>query len=499
MSLTDFMLKEFHTGQNTYLYCGKTNQIFCVDPVLVEIIPLYERFSLDDIQRRLGQTFTADEIADNYRAVDTLVRERDFFQAGGVRKRVSSTTEDQIRSELERDIQQMSLEVTEGCNLRCHYCAYSGGYENKRKHSARSMSRDVARAAIDFYFQKNREREEHISIGFYGGEPLLELPLLRFCVEYARSLPWQHPEALSFSITTNATLLDDETIRFLVDNQVNVLISLDGPVEDHNAHRVSKNGHGTFAKVMASLRRFNEIAPGYEALSISCVLTPTSDLLRMNDFFVQHRDLFRRVAAGYVTNGHQTFLQDYPCDPDRQIQQRVTLYRQYVEGHLQPGELVPDRPEMTFITPLFERDFLSVHRRHIAAQAPSELDVLGTCFPGKRKMFVSVDGKLHVCERIGNTCSIGDVWNGFDVPAVKRLYDEYVALMNREECLNCWAVHFCPACFANMAGDGHLSLERTHALCHGARQSLARTLQAYCSVIERDPQAFDYMNEYKIG
>jgi uncharacterized protein len=299
-------------------------------------------------------------------------------------------------------------------------------------------------------------------------------------------------------MTTNATLLDAETIHFLVDNEINVLISLDGPAEDHDAHRVNGNGHGTFAKVMANLRRFNEIAPGYMPLSVSCVLTPTSNLLHLNDFFVQHHNLFRQMMAGSVADGHKTFFQEYPGDLEEQEQQRITLFHRYIEAHWQSGESVPDRPEMIFLKPLFERYFLSLHRRPIAAQAPSEINVSGTCFPGKRKMFVDVKGKLHVCERIGNTCSIGDVWNGFDVLAVKQLYDEYVALMNREECLNCWAVHFCPACLANIAGDGHLSLERTQALCEGTRDSLSKALHVYCSIIERAPQAFDYMNEYVI-
>ena len=63
MSLaTDFMLKEFRTEKNAYLYCGKTNQILRIAPVMTRIIPLYEQFSLDDIQHRLGEAFTADEI-----------------------------------------------------------------------------------------------------------------------------------------------------------------------------------------------------------------------------------------------------------------------------------------------------------------------------------------------------------------------------------------------------------------------------------------------------
>lgn len=85
---------------------------------------------------------------------------------------------------LERCIGTVALQVTQGCNLRCKYCAYSGNYDN-RVHSGKRISKETAFKAIDFLFAHSVDRER-VSLGFYGGEPLLELDLIKECVEYAK-------------------------------------------------------------------------------------------------------------------------------------------------------------------------------------------------------------------------------------------------------------------------------------------------------------------------
>lgn len=85
---------------------------------------------------------------------------------------------------LERCIGTIALQVTQGCNLRCKYCAYSGSYDN-RVHSSKRMSKEIAFKAIDFLFDHSIDRDR-VSLGFYGGEPLLELDLIKECVKYAK-------------------------------------------------------------------------------------------------------------------------------------------------------------------------------------------------------------------------------------------------------------------------------------------------------------------------
>jgi uncharacterized protein len=110
--------------------------------------------------------------------------------------------------------QHVVLTVTEACNFRCLYCAYSGAYFQSRQHSAAIMQEDVALRAIRWYMSFVRP---NYHIGFYGGEPLLAFRLIKTAVNEARSCLPANAE-LSFGLTTNGWLLDDRTADFLSDN-----------------------------------------------------------------------------------------------------------------------------------------------------------------------------------------------------------------------------------------------------------------------------------------
>lgn len=69
------------------------------------------------------------------------------------------------------------LQVTQNCNLRCEYCVYSGSYIN-RVHTNKRMSFETAVKTIDFLAAHSLNCNE-VSIGFYGGEPLLEIELIK--------------------------------------------------------------------------------------------------------------------------------------------------------------------------------------------------------------------------------------------------------------------------------------------------------------------------------
>ncbi len=52
-----------------------------------------------------------------------------------------------IESYLETRLTQLTLQVTQQCNLRCAYCAYSGIYDGNRTHSNNRMEWEVAKKA----------------------------------------------------------------------------------------------------------------------------------------------------------------------------------------------------------------------------------------------------------------------------------------------------------------------------------------------------------------
>lgn len=133
----------------------------------------------------------------------------------------------------------LTLQVTQQCNLRCEYCAYSGMYEN-RVHTNKKMDFEMAKKAIDFFIEHSRESKD-IIVGFYGGEPLLMFPLIKQCVEYIESIV--EGKKISYAMTTNGTLLNDEVADFLAEHEVILSISLDGSKEEHNLHRKFASGY----------------------------------------------------------------------------------------------------------------------------------------------------------------------------------------------------------------------------------------------------------------
>ncbi|MDL0414458.1 4Fe-4S cluster-binding domain-containing protein, partial [Clostridioides difficile] len=89
-----------------------------------------------------------------------------------------------IKYHIENNLSSIILQVTQNCNLRCDYCIYSGSYSN-RVHTNKRMNIDVAKRSID-YLIKNSSQLNEVSVGFYGGEPLLEFDLIKQIVEYVK-------------------------------------------------------------------------------------------------------------------------------------------------------------------------------------------------------------------------------------------------------------------------------------------------------------------------
>ena len=155
------------------------------------------------------------------------------------------------------------------------------------------MTWETAKKAIDFLREHSVDSPE-VNIGFYGGEPLLEFPLLKKAVEYSEQQ--FEGKKLTFNITTNGTLLNDEMIYFFQDHDVSLMISLDGPKEINDKNRVFANGKGTFDTVAKQISRIREIAPQYGAkLQISMVMDPSNDFDCINEICLNDSE-FRTLS-----------------------------------------------------------------------------------------------------------------------------------------------------------------------------------------------------------
>lgn len=94
-----------------------------------------------------------------------------------------------------------------------------------------------------------------LELGFFGGEPLLEAPLIAALMRFARRECDSRDVRLSCHLTTNGTRSDPEAFRLLADPELDLSISCDGLPAIHDRHRKSLGGAGTSKEVEALIER----------------------------------------------------------------------------------------------------------------------------------------------------------------------------------------------------------------------------------------------------
>ena len=153
-----------------------------------------------------------------------------------------SSFQDSVLDALRNDILSLVLLPTEQCNFRCTYCYedYSGGRMSEA--TARSIQRFIERCA---------ERLGLLEISWFGGEPLLAMPIIESISEHILAVVRERPHLLySGYMTTNAYFLTSGTFQRLTGLGIRRYhITLDGPEEKHNRTRLRADGSGSFQQI----------------------------------------------------------------------------------------------------------------------------------------------------------------------------------------------------------------------------------------------------------
>jgi len=114
----------------------------------------------------------------------------------------------------------------------------------------------MSEAVLEQYIRQLIEshRTDKVTVAWQGGEPtLMGLDFYRRAIQFQNQ--YQRPGMIfENTLQTNGTLLNDEWCEFFRDNGFLIGISIDGPAELHDVHRVDKSGRPTFDRVRRGLR-----------------------------------------------------------------------------------------------------------------------------------------------------------------------------------------------------------------------------------------------------
>ncbi len=232
------------------------------------------------------------------------------------------------------------------------------------------MSLDTARQAVDLAFELGKDSA---CVSFFGGEPLLEWPLILQIIDYAKQQSRKVGKHIVFRMSTNGTLFTEEMLQVCKENRVLFAISLDGNEQAHNAQRLTAQGTGSFKLVDEKL----EMMLRYNPLTVATsVITPqTVDRLADSIHYIWSRGL------RYIV--HQL---DY-THPDWTPKVMEQLSKSYEQLALWYIERM--RAGDAFYMNLFD-DKLRTHIR-----TPIKLGVL--CDFGAKKISIAQDGTIYPC------------------------------------------------------------------------------------------------------
>jgi His-Xaa-Ser system radical SAM maturase HxsB len=139
------------------------------------------------------------------------------------------------------------------CNQSCSYCHAS---RTDMDRVDTDMSLATAKQAVDFAM---KSPNPYLNFEFQGGEPTVNFDVIQFVVEYSREKNRQENKQLTHSLVTNMTYMTEAHAEWLVDHDVLVCTSLDGPEDLHNANRGWKKGGSAYADVLKWMKHFNKL------------------------------------------------------------------------------------------------------------------------------------------------------------------------------------------------------------------------------------------------
>lgn len=278
------------------------------------------------------------------------------------------------------------MSVTNRCNLQCPYCFHT--------QSNIDMTFETADRAAQYLIVNSVIMQKRPSIGFFGGEPLLQFNNI------IKPLVEKYNNIFDWSITTNGTLLTENIIDFCNQYNISVLLSIDGGEIIQNKQRPLKDGNKSFDLIKKNLPYLLVKKPDTVFRS---TITKFS-LLHLNEIIeTVQRYGFKNMTL--IPNGFETWDDTDFC-----------LWRDFV-----------DREGIKIMRHILLDEKLDYHFTNLIDAYHTVLDIenipklknpLSCCGLGIKGIGISPTGELFPCQENNGKDSeesIGNIYSGIDI------------------------------------------------------------------------------------
>ncbi len=408
-----------------------SGSVHVVDGLAYDVIALYENSPAEDIVSAMKEKYPDEpesEIRECISEVEELKKCGKLFSDDRFEAATSGF------KTKNNEVKALCLHVSHSCNLNCAYC-FAG--QGRYKGETAMMSLETGKRALEFLIE-NSGRRTNLEVDFFGGEPLMNLEVVKALVAYARSREKDTGKLFRFTLTTNGVLLDDEAIEFANREMNNVVLSLDGRKEVNDRFRKNFAGEGSYDLILPKFKKFVE-ARGDKEYYLRGTFTHfntdfTRDILHMADLGFEKLSMEPVVCA--------------PGDPFALTEEDMPVIKEQYE--ILAEEMLKRQRE--------GRGFTFYHYMIDLKHGPCIYKRIAGCGSGTEYLAVTPWGELFPCHQfVGDEkYSMGNVWEGVTNIALRDKFSR-CSVYSRSKCRECWARLYCSGgCAANAyhaAGD----------------------------------------------
>jgi len=393
------------------------------------------------------------------------------------------------------NLKNIVFEVTEKCNLNCKYCALSEQfYQKYSERKSRNLPFKKAQLIIDYLVSLWRDNHLEdttlpLNVGFYGGEPLLNISLIKKITEYVEKLK-PVGKRLFYSMTTNAMLLD-KYMDYLAEKEFHLHISLDGD-ETSQSYRTDHYGNNSFNRVIYNVKLLKQRHSEYfnsTHVNFISVLHNKNDVEPILDFFKTHfnktpiistlntvnisevnkrefRTIFQNIAQSLIKSANcETIEDEYFLDLPKGL--RLSKFVYHTTGNIYYN-----------------------YNHLLLEKITSNVISTGTCLPFSKKLFVTADGEILPCERIDRDFVLGYIHDNsvdIDYKRVAELHNYYLS-KNTDQCIRCAINMNCNQCVYHI---DDIRNKTTHCPNFCSPESFEKEKDQYFSSLRKHPHYYN--------
>jgi uncharacterized protein len=465
-------IRQFSAGGRDYVMVVATTGIFAIDELGAKLLGFLRNASLD-----LPPATVGPQVSGNRPVTFPHLRAAlsELGRMGAIRLRGVPGPSPALAKHPPLPFPQKSLvlNVANDCNLGCSYCfAAQGDYGAPRQ----MMDETTARHSVDFLLQNSGDSES-VTVVFFGGEPLMNLALIRRLVAYANEAGRKVGKRVEFSITTNATYLTPEVIEFLSDSEIGVAVSIDGPKKYHDVRRTYKSGLGSYDMIEP---RVLNLLRNHKTRRVAARATLTHGVTAVEECFWHLKEMgFHEVGFAPVTSADRD---DYALTPE-ELWEIMEAFRRLSRLYMEKAAV---------------NEYLGFSNlSNLLSELHAGIVKTYPCGAGLGLLGVGAKGDLYLCHRFLESPEhrLGSVFEGVDLEKQAEFL-ENAHLSHKAPCQTCWVRHICSG------GCHHEAHTRYGDLYHGnphycewIRTWIDLGLECYAEIMERNAAFFERVIE----